>query len=80
MLFSWRLMFLYPSRLCTFSVTQFFQPVDRVQGIGGFRAARLLGQATGAAEPLCHSQISVSNNYRILVGAGLTRVWNCHWM
>ena len=28
----WCLMFLCPSRLCMFSVTQFFQPVDRVQG------------------------------------------------
>ena len=28
--------------------------------IGSFRAARLPGQATRAAEPLCHSQVSVS--------------------
>ena len=80
MLFSWRLMFLYPSRLCTFSVTQFFQPVDRVQGIGSFRVAWLPGQVTGVAELLCHSRVSVSNNYRILARAGLTQVWNRHWM
>lgn len=66
--FFWCFMFLYPSRLCTFSVTQLFQPVDRVQGIGGFRVAWLPGQVTGVAEPLCHSRVSVSNNYKILAG------------